>query len=89
MAALDPIPLIRPQGRPGGPDFPDVTVNDWVNSQLALAERLDIDRWAVVIGGSLGGMQALYWAVHHPGRVANCVVLAAAPPTDRAEYCLQ
>jgi homoserine O-acetyltransferase len=66
-------------GEAWGPDFPDVTVKDWVNSQLALADRLEIDRWAVVIGGSLGGMQALYWAVHHPDRVANCAVLAAAP----------
>ena len=62
-----------------GPDFPDVTVEDWVNSQRALANRLGISRWAVVIGGSLGGMQALHWAVHYPDEVANCAVLAAAP----------
>ncbi len=62
-----------------GPDFPDVTVEDWVNSQRARANRLNISRWAVVIGGSLGGMQALHWAVHYPDEVANCAVLAAAP----------
>ena len=66
-------------GSQWGPDFPEVVVEDWVNSQRALANRLGITRWAVVIGGSLGGMQALHWAVHYPDEVANCAVLAAAP----------
>ncbi|MGD2006666.1 MAG: homoserine O-acetyltransferase, partial [Cellvibrionales bacterium] len=64
---------------PWGPDFPQVTVRDWVESQNLLAARLGIETWAAVVGGSLGGMQALYWAAHHPEQVRNCVVLAAAP----------
>jgi homoserine O-acetyltransferase len=58
-------------GSQWGPDFPEVVIEDWVNSQRALANRLGITRWAVVIGGSLGGMQALHWAVHYPDEVAN------------------
>lgn len=66
-------------GLPWGPDFPQVSVSDWVTTQVMLADRLGIDSWAAVIGGSLGGMQALQWAVHYPERVRNCVTLAAAP----------
>jgi len=66
-------------GRPWGPDFPQVQVSDWVRSQKRLAERLGIDRWAAVVGGSLGGMQALQWAVDYPEAVAHCIVLASAP----------
>ena len=65
--------------QPWGPDFPQVSVSDWVTTQVMLAERLGIESWAAVIGGSLGGMQALHWAVHYPERVRNCVALAAAP----------
>ena len=64
---------------PWGPDFPQVSVSDWVTTQVMLVDRLGIDSWAAVIGGSLGGMQALHWAVHYPERVRNCVALAAAP----------
>ena len=64
---------------PWGPDFPQVSVSDWVTTQAMLADRMGIDSWAAVIGGSLGGMQALQWAVHYPERVRNCVTLAAAP----------
>ena len=66
-------------GVPWGPDFPQIHVSDWVQSQAMLADRLGIDVWAVVIGGSLGGMQALQWAAQYPERVRNCVILAAAP----------
>lgn len=66
-------------GRPYGPDFPTVTVPDWVNAQAALADRLGIERWAAVVGGSLGGMQALQWAVDYPDWVEHCVALASAP----------
>lgn len=65
--------------QPWGPDFPQVSVSDWVTTQAMLADRLGIDSWAAVIGGSLGGMQAIHWAVHYPERVRNCVALAAAP----------
>ncbi|ROR34486.1 homoserine O-succinyltransferase MetX [Inmirania thermothiophila] len=66
-------------GRPYGPDFPIVTVPDWVASQARLADRLGIERWAAVVGGSLGGMQALQWAIDQPQRVRHAVVIAAAP----------
>ncbi|MGF1525930.1 MAG: homoserine O-acetyltransferase [Candidatus Competibacterales bacterium] len=66
-------------GKAYGPDFPLVTVKDWVKSQARLADHLKIDRWAAVMGGSLGGMQALQWAIEYPERVAHAVVIAAAP----------
>jgi len=62
-----------------GPDFPIFTVKDWVESQARLADALGIERWAAIVGGSLGGMQALQWAVDYPDRVAHAVVVAAAP----------
>lgn len=62
-----------------GPDFPSVKVRDWVVTQALLADRLGIETWAAVIGGSLGGMQALQWAIDLPDRVRHCVALAAAP----------
>ena len=66
-------------GQPYGPDFPFVTVRDWVRSQALLADRLGIERWAAVIGGSLGGMQALQWAIDFPERIRHALVIAAAP----------
>ena len=65
-------------GKPWGPDFPPLRVRDWVHSQARLADRLGIDCWAAVIGGSLGGMQAMRWALEYPERVRHCVVIAAA-----------
>ncbi|GEN23524.1 homoserine O-succinyltransferase MetX [Halomonas cupida] len=71
---------INPEtGRLWGPDFPMVTVIDWVNSQARLADQLGIERFAAVIGGSLGGMQALQWTLSYPQRVANAAVIAATP----------
>ncbi|MDA0820897.1 MAG: homoserine O-acetyltransferase [Proteobacteria bacterium] len=64
---------------PYGPDFPIVTVRDWVESQARLADRLGIERWAAVMGGSLGGMQALQWAIDYPDRIAHAIVIAATP----------
>ncbi len=66
-------------GEPYGPDFPVVTVEDWVHAQARLADELGIARFAAVMGGSLGGMQALAWATLYPGRVAHCVAIATAP----------
>ena len=66
-------------GRPWGPDFPVMTVADWVHSQARLADRLGIERFAAVVGGSLGGMQVLQWALAYPERIANAVVIAATP----------
>ncbi len=62
-----------------GPDFPIVTVRDWVRSQALLADHLGIKQWAAVVGGSLGGMQALQWAIDYPERLRHSVVIAAAP----------
>ena len=70
---------INPEtGRVYGPDFPMVTVRDWVATHAMLADALGIDRWAAVIGGSLGGMQALQWTIDYPDRVAHAVLIAAA-----------
>jgi len=70
---------INPEtGRAFGPDFPMVTVRDWVATQAMLADALGIDRWAAVIGGSLGGMQAMQWSIDYPQRVAHAVLIAAA-----------
>jgi homoserine O-acetyltransferase len=62
-----------------GPDFPLVTVSDWVESQARLADHLGIEAWLAVIGGSLGGMQAMQWSVDQPDRIKNAIVIAAAP----------
>jgi homoserine O-acetyltransferase len=64
---------------PWGSQFPQPQVRDWVRSQKLLAEYLGISRWAAVIGGSLGGMQALQWAIDYPDWVEHCVALASAP----------
>jgi homoserine O-acetyltransferase/O-succinyltransferase len=66
-------------GKPWGPDFPIVTVRDWVRSQALLADALGIERWAAVIGGSLGGFQVMQWAIDFPERIRHAVVIAAAP----------
>jgi homoserine O-acetyltransferase len=66
-------------GKPWGADFPVVVVEDWVAAQARLADRLGIESWAAVIGGSLGGMQALQWALEYPERVRHALVIASAP----------
>ncbi len=66
-------------GRPWGRDFPVVTVEDWVQAQARLADHFGIERFAAVMGGSLGGMQALSWAIQYPQRVGHCVVVASTP----------
>ena len=71
---------VNPQtGRPYGADFPVVTVEDWVQAQARLVERLGITQLAAVMGGSLGGMQALSWSIQYPERVRHAVVIASAP----------
>jgi len=65
-------------GKPWGPDFPPLRARDWVNSQVRLGDYLGIDCWAAVIGGSLGGMQAMRWALEYPQRIRHCIVIAAA-----------
>ena len=62
-----------------GPDFPVVTVRDWVNSQHRLMDKMEIPEWAAVVGGSLGGMQVLRWTISYPDRVRHAICIAAAP----------
>ncbi len=71
---IDPV-----TGRHYAGKFPIVTVKDWIKSQSMLADAFGIERWAAVIGGSLGGMQAMQWAIDFPDRLRHAVVIAAAP----------
>jgi homoserine O-acetyltransferase len=66
-------------GKVYGPDFPIVTCRDWVNSQNELRKHLGIDQWAALIGGSMGGMQVLQWAIDYPEKLRHALVIAAAP----------
>ncbi|WP_437879380.1 homoserine O-succinyltransferase MetX [Pseudomonas sp. LRF_L74] len=66
-------------GKVFGADFPMMTVEDWVHSQARLADLLGIQQWAAVVGGSLGGMQALQWSISYPERIRHCVAIASAP----------
>jgi homoserine O-acetyltransferase len=66
-------------GRIWGADFPVVTVEDWVDAQLRLVQGLGIEQLAAVVGGSLGGMQALAWTLRHPQRLRHCIAVATAP----------
>ncbi len=79
FGSTGPLSLDPETGEPWGADFPLVTVEDWVDSQARLADRLGIASWAAVMGGSLGGMQALAWAIRYPERIRNAIVIAAAP----------
>lgn len=62
-----------------GSNFPIVTVKDWVNSQVLLTAYLGISKWAAIIGGSLGGMQALQWSIDYPNMLKNTILIATAP----------
>lgn len=62
-----------------GPDFPLVTIKDWVKTQAMLSDRLGIKVWHAIVGGSMGGMQALQWSVDYPNRLKRCVVIASTP----------
>ena len=65
-------------GRPYGTDFPIITIADMVNAQAMLLDHLGIEKLLAAVGGSMGGMQVLEWAVSHPERVHLCVPLATA-----------
>jgi len=65
--------------KPYGSSFPVITVDDWVAAQAMLADRLGVQQWAAVVGGSLGGMQALQWTIAFPKRIRHALVIAAAP----------
>ncbi len=79
FGSTGPASLNPASGRPWGADFPVVTVEDWVEAQARLADRLGIERFAAVIGGSLGAMQALQWTLSYPERIRHSIVIAAAP----------
>ena len=79
FGSTGPMSINPATGRPYGASFPVVTVEDWVNAQARLADVLGIERWAAVMGGSLGGMQALSWAIQYPQRIAHCIAIASAP----------
>ncbi len=70
---------INPEtGKPWGPDFPPLRCRDWVESQRLMMLHFGISQWAVVIGGSLGGMQAMRWSLEYPDALRHCVVIASA-----------
>lgn len=79
FGSTGPMSINPETGKPYGADFPVVTVEDWVNTQARLADKLGIRRFAAVMGGSLGGMQAMAWAIQFPRRLAHCVVIASTP----------
>ena len=78
FGSTGPASLNPATGKPWGADFPVVTVEDWVEAQARLADHLGIERFAAVIGGSLGAMQALQWTLSYPDRVRHSIVIAAA-----------
>jgi homoserine O-acetyltransferase len=80
---------IAPDGRPYGSRFPRITIRDQVAVEAALADAIGIERWAAVIGGSMGGMRALEWAVGYPDRVGRAVVVAcgAAASAEQIGLC--
>lgn len=79
FGSTGPSSLNPATGKPWGADFPIVTVEDWVNAQARLADQLGIQRFAAVMGGSLGAMQALSWTIQYPARVGHALVIAGAP----------
>ncbi len=72
-------PAHADSGQVWGADFPVMTVEDWVDAQVRLVQRLGITQLAAVLGGSLGGMQALAWTLRHPDKLRHCVAVATAP----------
>jgi len=76
---MQPHPDPAKGGQPWGADFPVMTVEDWVDAQARLLDVLGIQKLAAVLGGSLGGMQALSWTLRHTARVGECIAVATAP----------
>ena len=79
FGSTGPMHIHPDTGHVYGADFPVVTVEDWVNAQALLLDALGVRQLAAVMGGSLGGMQALSWTLQHPDRVRHAVVVASAP----------
>ncbi len=78
FGSTGPASLNPATGKPWGADFPVVTIEDWVEAQARLADRLGIERFAAAIGGSLGAMQALQWTLSYPERIRHSIAVAAA-----------
>ncbi len=74
-----PLSINPDTAKPWGGNFPVVTVEDWVDAQARLADQLGITQFAAVMGGSLGAMQALSWAIRYPQRLRHSIVIACAP----------
>ncbi|WEY38854.1 homoserine O-acetyltransferase [Paraburkholderia sp. SUR17] len=79
FGSTGPMSIDPGTGRPYGARFPVVTVEDWVNAQVRVADLFGIEKFAAVMGGSLGGMQALAWSTMYPDRVGHCIVVASTP----------
>ncbi|MES2047902.1 MAG: homoserine O-acetyltransferase [Pseudomonadota bacterium] len=79
FGSTGPMHINPDTGKPYGADFPVVTVEDWVRAQALLADVMGITQFAAVMGGSLGGMQALAWSIMFPERLRHCVVIASTP----------
>ncbi len=79
FGSTGPMHINPASGKPYGAQFPVVTVEDWVQAQARVADQLGIRQFAAVMGGSLGGMQALAWSIHFPERLRHCVVIASTP----------
>lgn len=79
FGSTGPMSINPATARAWGPDFPVLTVEDWVHAQARLADRLGINCFAAVMGGSLGGMQALAWSLLYPKRLAHCICIASTP----------
>jgi homoserine O-acetyltransferase/O-succinyltransferase len=79
FGSTGPMSINPSTGTAWGKNFPMVTVEDWVNTQARLADYLNIHQWAAVMGGSLGGMQALSWSIQYPSRLKHCIVIASTP----------
>jgi homoserine O-acetyltransferase len=79
FGSTGPMHINPATGHPWGADFPVMTVEDWVDAQAKLLDRLGIGQLAAVLGGSLGGMQALSWSLRYPERLRHCIAVATAP----------
>ncbi len=79
---------IAPDGEPYGPDFPPVTITDWVRAQARLLDALDVETLYAVVGGSVGGMNAVEWARTYPDRVERIAAIATAPRVDTQNLAL-
>lgn len=79
FGSTGPMSVNPSTGKPYGATFPVVTVEDWVNAQARVADHFQIQKFAAVMGGSLGGMQAMAWSMMYPNRIGHCIVIASTP----------